>query len=376
MTEQKKHALLGASSSERWLACPPSARLTENYPDSESSYAAEGTQAHEIADAKLKRYLKQTRKSPKCDDAEMDEATDAYVQYIGEIYGEAKQACNDSLLLTEQRVDYSRYVPEGFGTADTILISDGVMHLVDFKYGKGIPVYAEDNPQLKLYALGALELLGLLYDITTIRMTIFQPRLDNVSTSEISVADLYNWVDAELKPKARQAFDGAGEFKAGEHCQFCRAKAECRARAEENLKLAAYDFTDPALLGNDEIAKILTQVDELISWASDIKDYALSEALKGVKFDGFKVVEGRSNRKYTDEAAVAEAVTGIGLDPYKQELLGITAMTSLLGKKRFEETLGGLITKPAGKPTLVPESDRRDEINVNTAADDFADHEN
>lgn len=188
MTEEtKKHALLAASSSERWLACPPSARLTENYADDESSYAAEGTLAHSIAESKLQLYLKKTRKKVNCDDAEMDEMTDMYVQFITEIYEAAKQNCDDPLLLTEQKVDFSRFVPEGFGTADTILVSDGIMHLVDFKYGKGVPVYAEDNSQLKLYALGALEMLGFLYDITVIRMTIFQPRLDNTSTTEISV---------------------------------------------------------------------------------------------------------------------------------------------------------------------------------------------
>ena len=248
------------------------------------------------------------------------------------------------------------------------------MQLVDFKYGKGVPVYAENNPQLKLYALGALEMLGLLYDISVIRMTVFQPRLNNISIAEISVAELHNWVDSELKPKAQMAFDGAGDFQAGEHCRFCRAKAECRERAKANLKLAAYDFAEPALLENDEIASILEKVDELVSWAGDIKDFALAEALKGVKFDGWKVVEGRSNRKYTDEVAVAETVKREGFDPYERKLLGITAMESLLGKERFKEKLGSLIVKPAGKPALAPISDKREEINVNTAADDFADH--
>ena len=370
------HALLGASSSERWIACPPSARLTEIYPDSQSDYAAEGSRAHEAAEIKLRRYLRLTRKKPICDDAEMDEATDLYVQFINEIYEEAKQTCKDPLLLTEQKVNFNRFVPEGFGTADVILISDGVMHLVDLKYGKGVPVFSESNPQLKLYCLGALEMLGHLYDIEVVRMTIFQPRLNNISTSEITVESLYTWVEEELKPKAQQAFDGTGEFQTGDHCRFCRAKAECRARAQANLELAAHDFIEPALLDNDEIAVILGQVDELVSWAGDIKDYALTEALKGVRFDGWKIVEGRSNRKYTDEIAVAETVTGVGLDPFKHELLGITAMTSLLGKKRFEDILGGFIEKPAGKPVLVQDSDKRQELTITSAADDFADQEN
>lgn len=376
MTKGKKHALLGASSSERWLSCPPSARLTEDYPDSESSYATEGTLAHSVAEAKLRRYLKQTRKTPTCDDAEMDECTDAYVQYIGEVYEEAKRLCKDPLLLMEQRVDYTRFVPEGFGTADTILISDGVMHLIDLKYGKGIPVYAEGNPQLKLYCLGAIEMLGNLYDISTVRMTIFQPRLSNISTAEMSVEQLYDWVETELKPKAQQAFDGTGDFKAGDHCRFCKAKAECRERANANLELAVYDFTDPPLLENAEVADILAKADELISWAGDVKEFALAEAMKGVKFDGFKVVSGRSNRRYTDENAVAETVTAEGYDPYEHKVLGITAMEKMLGKKRFEEKLGGLVEKPQGKPTLVPTSDKREELSITSAADDFADHEN
>lgn len=219
-------------------------------------------------------------------------------------------------------------------------------------------------------------MLGYLYDINIIRMTIFQPRLNNVSTSEISAESLYAWVENELKPKAKQAFEGTGDFKSGDHCRFCRARAECRARATANLELAAYDFANPALLENDEIASILEKVDELISWASDIKEFALSEALKGAKFNGFKVVEGRSNRKYTNEDAVAETVTAEGFDPYEHKILGITAMEKLLGKKKFEEKLGNLIEKPNGKPTLVPETDKRQEININSAADDFADHEN
>lgn len=376
MTEEKKHALLGASSAERWLTCPPSARLSENYPDSTSSYAVEGTLAHNIAEGKLRRYLKQTRKNPKCDDGEMDEMTDAYVQFIAEIYEDAKRTCKDPLLLMEQKVDYSRFVPEGFGTADAVLISDGVMHLVDLKYGKGIAVEAENNPQLKLYCLGALEMLGHLYDISVLRMTIFQPRINNISTTEIFVESLYSWVEEELKPKAQQAFDGEGDFKSGEHCRFCRAKAECRARAKANLELAAYDFIEPALLENIEVAHILAQVDELVSWASDIKDFALAEALKGVKYEGWKVVEGRSNRKYTDDVAVAEIVEAEGLDPYEQKILGLTAMTKLLGSKRFEEKLGNLIEKPTGKPALVPQSDKRQELTITSASDDFADYEN
>jgi len=218
-----------------------------------------------------------------------------------------------------------------------------------------------------------LELFGFLYPIQTVRMSIYQPRLSNYSTWEVSREDIEKWAEDVLKPAAELAWYGNGEFKAGDHCQFCKAKAECRERAKANMALAAYDFAEPALLNSDEIATILGNVDELVSWASDIKDFALSEALKGVRFDGWKVVEGRSNRKYADETAVAEAVQGIGIDPYEHKLLGVTAMTTLLGKKRFEETIGRLIEKPQGKPVLVLSTDKRQEINITTAADDFAD---
>lgn len=373
-----KHALLSASSSGRWLACPPSVRLTETYPDSESSYAAEGTDAHTLCEYKVRCSLGENlseivdiRETLGYYSLEMEEYADEYAAYVTELLETARHTCRDPLLLLEQRVDYSKYVPEGFGTADTILITDGVLHLVDFKYGKGIPVYAEENPQLKLYSLGAIEMLGCLYDVSLIRMTVFQPRLSNISTWEITAECLYEWVEDELKPKAKQAYEGEGEYKAGSHCRFCRAKAECRTRAEANLRLAAYEFADSALLENDEISDILSKADELISWVSDIKEYALSEALKGTKFDGWKVVSGRSNRKYTDEDTVAKKITEEGYDPYEHKVIGVSAMEKLIGKKRFMELLENLIEKPIGKATLVPESDKRREIN--TASDDFAD---
>ena len=369
MSAGNTHALLSPSASHRWMACPPSARLTESYPDSASAYASEGTLAHNIAEGKLLYRLGLIAQPPTCDDIEMDEHTNDYISFVME------QAVGLLVpqIFVEQKVDCSRYIPSCKGTCDALIVSDGVLHIVDLKYGRGVKVDAEGNDQLRIYALGALEMFKILYDVHTIRMSIFQPRLNNCSTWEISRGNLESWAEETLKPAAELAWNGEGNYKAGEHCRFCKARAECRERAKENLALAAYDFTESALLENDEIAAILGKIDELVAWASDVKDYALVEALKGIRFDGWKVVEGKSNRKYTDETAVATAVTGIGLDPFEHKILGITAMTSLLGKKRFEETLGELIAKPAGKPVLVPQTDKRQVINLNTAADDFAD---
>ena len=276
-------------------------------------------------------------------------------------------------MLVEQRLDFSKWVPEGFGTGDCLIVADDVLHIIDFKYGLGVLVEAEDNPQMMCYSLGALDIYDGIYDITSVKMTIFQPRRENVSTFTIKKEDLLKWADDFLKPTAELAFNGEGEFKAGDHCTFCKAKATCRKRAEYNLELAKYDFEMPASLSETEIAAILPKIDDLTAWAADIKEYALQQALSGTEYPGFKVVEGRANRKYTDEKAVAFVVKDNGYDPYEKKLLGITAMTSLLGKKKFEELLGALITKPQGKPTLVPASDKRPALN--TAKDDFSEEE-
>jgi len=306
----------------------------------------------------------------------MEDCANAYTAYIMEIVETTKQNCPDPEVLIEQRLDYSRWVEEGFGTADCIVIADGTLHVIDYKNGAGVVVEAADNPQMKLYALGALELFDCIYEINEVAMTVFQPRRDNISTHTVFKESLYQWAENVLKPAATIAYEGGGEFTCGDWCQFCKAKATCRKRAEENMTLAAYDFTEPATLSNDEITAILAKVDELTSWASDIKSYALTEALKGAKFDGFKVVEGRSNRRYINADAVADAVGKAGYDPYERSVLGLTAMEAMLGKKRFAELLEGLIEKPAGKPTLVPNADKRQELNITTAADDFADSEN
>lgn len=368
-----KHALLSASASKQWLNCPPSAKLCAEQEDRASPYAQQGTDAHELCEYKVLSALGKSGRDPTENlefyDAEMENCTEEYRNYVMEQLEEAKKLCKDPIVLVEQRLDFSKWVPEGFGTGDCLIVADDVLHIIDFKYGLGVLVEAEHNPQMMCYALGALDIYDGIYDIKTVKMTIFQPRRDNVSTCTMAKDELLTWADTVLAPTAKLAFAGEGEFKAGDHCTFCKVKATCRKRAEYNLELAKYDFEMPANLEDTEIAAILPRVDDLVSWVNDIKEYALQQALSGTKYDGYKVVEGKSNRRYTDEAAVAFAVKDAGFDPYEKKLLGITSMTSLLGKKKFNELLGGLIEKPQGKPTLVPETDKRPALN--TAKDDF-----
>lgn len=376
-----KHALLSASSSHRWLNCPPSARLCEKYEVKSSGYAAEGTDAHTLCEYKLRCALGEdmsevadVREHLTYYNEEMEECANGYAAYILELVAAAKQTCFDPLVLIEQKLDFSRYVPSGFGTGDCVAIADGALHIVDFKYGQGVLVEAEDNPQMKLYALGALELFDGIYDIDTVSMTIFQPRRENVSTHTVSKESLCRWAEEILKPAAALAYEGCGDYASGEWCRFCQAKADCRARAEEKLKLAAYEFALPPLLTDDEIAGILGKLDDLTNWANEIMIYATDAAVKhGKQWPGFKLVEGRSNRKYSDENAVAATATAAGYhDIYRQSLITITDMEKLLGKSRFNEVLGGLITKPPGKPTLVPLSDKRPAIHTSTAKNDFS----
>ena len=299
----------------------------------------------------------------------MSQCADSYAGYVLEQVETAKKSCDDSVVLIEQRLDFSRYVEEGFGTGDCVIVADGTLSVIDYKHGLGILVSAEENPQMMCYALGALELFDGIYDIEEVSMTIFQPRRENISKHTMTKDALLSWAEDVLVPTAKLAYVGEGEYKAGEHCQFCKAKAVCRKRAEYNLEIAKFDFAQPATLDEAEVAYILGRADELASWAGDVKEYALQQALSGTEYPGYKVVEGRSSRKYTDESAVAGAVTEAGYDPYEKKLLGITAMTSLLGKKRFEEILGGYTYKPQGKPAIVPVSDKRPAMN--TAAEDF-----
>lgn len=373
-----KHAYLSASASHRWLACPPSAKLCANIPDQASEYAQQGTDCHELCAYLVEKALGRDVIDPTENltyyDAEMQNCAEEYRNYILEQIEASKEFCKDPQVMIEQRLDFSRWVENGFGTGDCVIVADEVLQIIDYKHGLGILVSAGDdehggNSQMMCYALGALEVFGDIYDINQIKMTIFQPRRNNISTYTISKEDLLKWADEVLAPTAQLAYVGKGEFNAGDHCTFCKVKATCRKRAEYNLELAKYDFEMPATLDDTEIAAILEKVDEMISWGNDIKDYALQQAQSGVHFEGWKIVEGRSNRKYTAENAVADTVKDADFDPYEKKLLGITAMSTLLGKKKFEELLGGLIYKPPGKPTLVPESDKRPAMN--TAKDDF-----
>jgi hypothetical protein len=369
----KGHALLSASSSERWLRCPPSARLCESYDDKGSNYAAEGTDAHELCEYKLRRALGMEAKDPTENltwfNEEMADCASGYATYILEQVEAAKKNCTDPVVLIEQRVDFSRWVESGFGTADCIIIADGTLQICDYKHGLGVLVSAEKNPQMQCYALGALELFDGIYDIDTVLVTIYQPRRSNISTYELSKDELYRWADEVLKPTADLAFAGDGNFLCGEWCGFCKAKHDCRARADANMALARYDFKLPPLLADEEVEEILTRVDDLVAWATDIKEYALQQAISGKEWNGWKLVEGRSNRRYTNETEVADAVSSAGFDPYDHKVLGVTAMQKLLGKSRFDELLAAYIEKPQGKPTLVPESDKRPVMN--TAKNDF-----
>lgn len=373
MSEEKQHALLSASAAHRWMNCTPSARLEQTFQDNSGEAAAEGTAAHALAEHKLRRALKMRSKKPilQYDSEEMALYTDGYVEFVLEQIALAKKTCADPQVLIEQRLNFSKYVPDGFGTGDCVIIADGVLHIIDFKYGQGVLVSAEDNPQMKLYALGALELFDGIYDISTVSMTIYQPRRENVSTHTVLKESLYQWAEEVLKPTATLAFDGNGQYLAGEWCQFCRASVKCRARAEEKLNLAKFEFALPPILADEDIEEILTKLDDLTSWANDIKAYALEAAVShGKEWRGFKLVEGRSIRKYSNEEAVVEAAKAAGYhDIYETKLIGITAMEKLLGKAKFQEILGGLIEKPPGKPTLVPLSDKRQAINTSAKHD-------
>lgn len=367
------HAVLSASSSYRWLACPPSALECAKLPDVQSDFAKQGTEAHALCEYKVKKALGQKGENPTKSlttfDEEMAECTDAYAQFVMESLSVAKAACNDPLVLVEQRLDFSRWVPDGFGTGDCLIVADDTLSVIDYKHGLGVLVEADKNPQMMCYALGALDLFDGIYDIRKVSMTIFQPRRENVSTCTMSKEELLQWAETVLKPTAELAAKGEGEYKAGDHCRFCKIKATCRKRAEYNLELAKYDFAMPSTLEDEEVEAILAKADELVSWAGDVKEYALQQALSGKNWAGWKLVEGRSNRRYVSEKAVATKVEEAGYSPYEKKLMGITALTRLLGKKRFDELLTDLIEKPQGKPVLVPETDKRPTLH--TAVDDF-----
>ena len=369
------HAILSASSSHRWMNCTPSARLEREFADRETEAAAEGTAAHALCEHKLRRALKRRSRKPvsKYDCDEMDAYTDGYVEFVLEQLAQAKLECADPLVLIEQRLDFSCWVPEGFGTGDCIIVADKLLHIIDFKYGQGVLVEAEENPQMMLYALGALRLFDSLYDITEVSMSIYQPRRENVSTWTISVDELNAWAENTLKPRAELAHKGEGDYLPGPWCQFCKAAVKCRARAEEKLQLARFEFAPPPLLSDEEIEDILTKLDDLTKWASEIQAYAQDAAINhGKVWQGFKLVATRTNRRYTDEEAVIQAANEAGYhDIFKKSLIPITEMERLMGKKNFTTILGSLVEKPQGRPTLVPVTDKRPTLTNTGAGDDF-----
>ena len=370
----KNHAILSASSSHRWLNCNPSARLELEFEDRETTAASEGTAAHALCEHKLKRRLKLRSDRPvsEFDNDEMEQYTDDYADFVMEQVTRERRRDAETQVLIEQRLDFSCYVPDGFGTGDCVIVSKGRLHIIDFKYGQGVLVDAEENPQMKLYALGALREFGEKYQIKRVKMTIFQPRRENVTTWETTVCRLKRWADKDLKPKAEKAYNGEGNYCPGEWCLFCKAAVKCRARAEEKLRLAQSEFKLPPLLTDAEIEAVLEKLPDMKKWAEEIQDYALTSALNGKEWKGFKLVEGRSVRKYSDEDEVAKAAMSAGYnDIYKKSLISITDMERLMGKKDFATILGGLIVKPQGKPTLVPDTDKREAITVSNAKNDF-----
>ena len=379
----RAHAALSASSSHRWMMCPPSVKLSGQFADKPSPYAEEGTFLHELSELKLHRYLgdmtpevlEAQYAAHRDNDFYSDEAesvTDEYVDFCIETIESVRASCPDPLILVEHRLDFSEYVPEGFGTGDLVIVADGVLEVVDFKGGRGVRVEAERNSQLMLYGLGALLEFDPLYDIRNVRMTIVQPRLNNISTYETTTDELIRWAEKEVRPKALLAARGEGEFCAGEWCRFCRARYTCRKRSEYHMRLAERDFKQPDLLTDEEILDILPVAESLNNWVQDIIAYATQQAVNGRDWPGYKLVAGRSMRRYTSEAEVIKAATEAGFtDIYKTTLLGVGDLEKRMGRKKFSEVLGRYIVKPMGAPQLVPESDPRKPYA--DAAGDFSD---
>lgn len=368
------HAILSASASSRWLHCTPSARLERKFPDTSSLYAEEGTQAHAYAEQFLNLFLKTGKTTVAIkNNAEMQEAVQSYVNICVEKINEARTASPDAQIKVEQRLDFSRWVPEGFGTGDMVMVSDKYFEIVDLKYGKGVPVSAVNNSQMRLYALRMYEAFGYLYGADEVRMTIVQPRLDSVSTETISVEDLLTWGE-EVKKKAKIAFKGEGDFCAGNHCRFCKARNACRTHAEYELKNVKEDL-QTAELEDFEISDILLRAKGIKTWLDGLESYALGKALDGYEWPGMKLVEGRSTRKITDSELAAYQLLNAGFgaeEIYKPRALwSITDLEKLCGKKMFSELMSGVIEKPPGKPTLVSADDKRQAIELQNVKNDF-----
>lgn len=379
------HAKLSASGAKKWIACPGSVLLEGQMKEKPSAYAAEGTTAHALGEAKIRLALKEFTRAKYHKaikdlqiDEDMEDYTDEYRDFVIEQFNEAKRETPDAVLLLEQRLDFSEYVPEGFGTGDCLIVGDGRLQICDLKYGKGTRVSAEGNPQMRLYALGALAAYDIFYDIREIVMTIFQPRIDNIDTEILTVEELLKWGEA-LKPIARKAFEGTEEYCAGGHCDsgFCKGRPVCRAYADQKLAMARFDFAPPNTLDPEEISEILEHAEALSKWATLIKDYALDEAVNnGTEFPGYKVVEGRSNRTFcVDEMTIVERLIAKRFnedDVWPRKLLSLGALEKYMGKKEFTKLLGEFVVKPPGKPTLVPVTDKRPARNSLAAAtEDF-----
>lgn len=387
---ERSHALLSASGANRWLNCTPSARLEDKFGEHKSSvYAEEGTLAHELSELYIRHDVLENISSGEFDvslerimshelfDSEMLDVVPIYVDYVATETRAAQEANPMAITEIEQTLDLTEYVPESFGTADCVIINDDIMEVIDLKYGKGVPVYATHNKQLMLYGLGALCKYDTLFDITKVKLTIVQPRINNISTWEISVAELVDWAINELKPAAQLAFSGKGELNSGDWCKFCSVKNKCKALAEKQLELAKYEFADPEMLSDEEIADVLTKVNQLVEWANSIKDYALKQAIDNKKiWPGFKLVEGTSRRKWLDEDAVAEAIfekfpEATEDEIFDMKLKSITDIEKLFGKKAVANKLSDVIVKPQGKPTLVPNDDKRQALGIEDAINDF-----
>lgn len=388
---ERKHALLSASNAARWLACPPSARLEEKFKETcgfqdSSVYAEEGTLAHEFAEISLRmasgRISKvdyesalEALRGHELYSEEIEEQIEKYSAYVMEAFEHAKTIVPDPVLFIEEKLDFSHIVEEGFGTGDSGIIADGIMEVIDLKYGKGVKVEACENPQLKLYALGALRNYEMLYDIHTVRLTIVQPRIDNIVSWDISVKDLYKWAFEVVKPIAEKAYVGKGIQKAGEHCKFCVVKAMCNTLAQRNIALAKHEFKDPQLLTEKQLIDVYKQIPMLVDWANSVGEFLFNKALAGEKVEGYKLVEAPSRRRWTNEEDVQAKLKEEG---YTEEqfntvkLKGISDIEKLVGKKNFPALMEGFVIKPQGNPILVPETDKRPEYkSLEQAKQDF-----
>lgn len=379
------HAKLSPSSAERWIACPPSVKLSERFPDTTTSYAEEGTTAHLVAEITIRKALgliTEQEAVMRMEEAElslyyskdMPDNLAPYIEYV------VSNATGADFIGLEEKLDIGEWVPGGYGTSDAVIIKGDLLEVVDLKYGQGVPVSATGNPQFRLYGLGAVNEWFMLYPFSWVRCTVIQPRLDSISSEELKVPELLDWAERVLKPAALLAEKGEGEYRSGDHCRWCKAKAICRRRAEDNMTLARYEFAEPALLTNEDIADVLSAAGELKAWVSDVEAYALDQALNhGASFHGYKLVEGRSLRQLTDEDGAVRILleNGVAEDAlYTRSLVGIPAMEKLVGKRRLAELLKDHIVKPQGKPTLVRDTDKRPALNsTEAAAQDFKEGE-